>query len=166
MSKVEEFTGGAMMSPCQTYRYWLERKWDETLPQCAFIMLNPSTADATKNDPTIRRVMDFAMSWGFGGVNVYNLFALRSTQPEALRHHDDPVGPDNDTYLGQIPEDATVIAAWGTHGQYLGRAFEVRRMFKGRLWCLGITKDGHPKHPLYIKATQERIRYPFPGENE
>lgn len=154
---------GAFISPCGQYRYWLERRWDETLPSCAFIMLNPSTADASNNDPTIRRVMDFCLSWGFGGVNVYNLFALRSTDPAALKTHADPVGPDNDAYLGQIPEDATVVAAWGTHGEYRGRAFEVRRMFGDRLWCLGTTKDGHPKHPLYIKATQAKVRYPFVG---
>ncbi len=161
---MEMIASGAFLSPCGTYRYWLERRWDETLPACAFIMLNPSTADASKDDPTIRRVMGFCEAWGFGGVNVYNIFALRSTDPAALKSHPDPIGPDNDTYLGQIPDDAVVVAAWGTHGAYRGRAFEVRRMFKGRLWCLGTTNDGHPKHPLYIKATQERVRYPFPGE--
>jgi hypothetical protein len=144
---------GAMMSPCGTYRYWLMRRWDESRPDCAFIMLNPSTADAERDDPTIRRVMGFAQSWGFGGVNIYNLFALRTPYPRELLAHPDPVGPDNDAYLAQIPDTALVVAAWGAHGNYRGRAFTVRRMFGARLRCLGRTKQGEPRHPLYVASS-------------
>lgn len=152
---------GAFISECGAYRYWLERRWDETLPACAFIMLNPSTADASKDDPTIRRVVGFSKAWGFGGVNVYNLFALRATDPRELRKHPAPVGPDNDIYLGQIPEEAVIVAAWGSWGDHLHRAFDVRRMFKERLSCLGLTNGGHPRHPLYISADTPRQPYPW-----
>lgn len=152
----------ALISECGTYRYWLRRLWDESLPCCAFIMLNPSTADASNDDPTIRRCIGFAKMWGYGGLNVYNLFALRATDPRELRKSSDPIGPDNDAHLSQIPQDAMIVAAWGSWGDYLHRAFDVHKQFKGRLWCLGLTKGGHPRHPLYVPANQERLEYPFP----
>ena len=156
----------AMLSPCGAYRYWLSRRWDETLPDCAFIMLNPSTADASKDDPTIRRVMGFAESWGFGGVNVYNLFALRATDPRRLRDHADPIGPENDGWLGQIPREAVIVAAWGSWGDYRGRGLAVRRMFLGRLSRLGATERGHPRHPLYVPAATKHEPFNDPFEME
>lgn len=158
---VEMIAKSALLSPCGTYRYWLSRVWDESLPACAFIMLNPSTADAEKDDPTIRRCIGFAESWGYGALNVYNLFALRSTKPQVLYAHSDPVGPDNDAHLSQIPESACVVAAWGNHGDFRSRSFSVRRMFKGRLKNLGLSLQGQPLHPLYLPAYLKPQEYPF-----
>lgn len=150
----------AVISPCGTYRYRLTREWDESKPTVAFVMLNPSTADAEVDDPTIRRVIGFARSWGFGRVWVYNLFALRSTDPDHILRHPDPVGPENDAHLQAIPADIPVVAAWGMHHRgHLGRAFHVGRMLKGRLECLGRTNGGHPRHPLYVRGDAQRSRF-------
>lgn len=148
----------ADISNCGTYRYRLGRVWDGQKPVCAFVMLNPSVADASIDDPTIRRVVDFAQRWRFGGVDVFNLFALRATDPGELLVHDDPVGPENDAWLERIASD-TIVAAWGVHGTIKGRSFRVSRMLDGRLSCLGRTKGGHPRHPLYVRATTERSPY-------
>lgn len=157
---------GALISPCGIYRYWLQRLWDETRPPCAFIMLNPSTADATVDDATIKRVVGFSRTWGFGGVNVYNLFALRATDPNELLKHPDPVGPDNDAYLAQIPRTAVIIAAWGNGGSFKRRDLAVRRMFLGRLSRLGATNKGQPPHPLYQPGTKMYEPFPDPVEFE
>jgi hypothetical protein len=125
-------------------------------------MLNPSTADAALDDPTIRRCMGFASDHGFGGIRVVNLFALRSTDPSELRSQPEPVGPENDTWLARTfgeaaQDDLPVIAAWGVHGVFRGRDRQVialgRRM-GARLACLGTSKAGHPRHPLYIRRDQ------------
>lgn len=160
----------AMLSPCGLYRYWLKRLWDERAPECAFIMLNPSTADANKDDPTIRRVMGFAESWGFGGVNVYNLFAYRATDPSDLRDASeagiDVIGPENDGWLHQIPREAVIVAAWGEGGRYMQRGLAVRKMFLGRLSKLGATLGGHPRHPLYMKGATMYEPFNDPFEME
>ena len=153
----------AYLSPCGAYRYRLGREWDSGLPMVAFIMLNPSTADAEQDDPTIRRCIGFAKSWGFGGLIVGNLFALRSTDPAALYGHPDPVGPDNDKHLGAIARSAEqVICAWGTHGKLNERGRRVGEMLSGaNLAALKVTADGSPGHPLYIAgATQPRAWFP------
>ena len=153
----------AMFSPCGAYRYWLSRIWDESKPACAWIMLNPSTADAEKDDPTIRRVIGFSESWGYGAANVYNLFALRATDPRDMRKHADPIGPENDGWLAQIPQVLTV-AAWGAWGNHRHRAFDVRRsMAEGRrpLSCLGLTAAGDPRHPLYMPSASVAVPYPW-----
>lgn len=143
---------GAIISECGTYRYALERNWGGYAKVVAFIMLNPSTADATKDDPTIRRCIGFAKAWGCTGLRVLNLFALRSTDPKALYSHPDPIGPENDDYLREWSADSQiVVAAWGVHGKLRGRGTKVRGMVPG-LQALGVTKDGHPKHPLYVAA--------------
>lgn len=123
-------------------------------------MLNPSTADAAIDDPTIRRCIAFARSWGYGRLIVTNLFAYRSPHPMALRTATDPVGPDNDTWINRITDsigtDGLVIAAWGHHGQLNNRAAHVLRtlMKAGQpLHTLGLGNTGQPKHPLYIPAT-------------
>lgn len=147
----------AVLSDDGLYRYWLERTWDESKTEVCFVMLNPSTADASVDDPTIRRCIGFAKAWGHGSLTVVNLFGLRATDPKALLTHDrNPVGIENDDYLINAAMDAEVIvAAWGTKGTYLGRAAKVTQMLTGAgfdLHCLDITKDGHPKHPLYVKG--------------
>ncbi len=150
----------AVFSPCRRWRYQLTRTFVDvpgSFP-LVVVMLNPSMADETVDDPTIRRVSGFARSWGHAGLLVLNLFALRSTDPLALRTADDPVGPDNDETLRQSLTaarnvDSPVLAAWGVHGNYRGRAFRVQHMVDGVRWvCLGTTHGGSPRHPLYVPA--------------
>lgn len=150
----------AKISDCGSYRYWLLREWDAGVWKLPFIMLNPSTADAGIDDPTIRRCMGFAKALNYGGICVMNLFALRATNPAELKTHPDPVGPENNAQLdllfnrvrlGYVP----VVAAWGTHGSLRGRDKQVIALAAEHglaLHCLGNTKEGHPRHPLYLKA--------------
>lgn len=155
-------------SKCGDYRYRLERRWDADLPAVAFIMLNPSTADADIDDPTIRRCVGFAKSWGFGALIVGNLFALRSTDPKALYSHPDPVGPDNDRQLLAIAQSARkIICAWGTHGALHDRGREVAERFEFfPLAVLKVTAEGHPVHPLYVAASTEPKEYFAPKPDE
>ena len=120
---------GAVFSDDMVYRYRLWRTWDPELPTCLFLMLNPSTADHEQNDPTIRRCLDFAKQWGYGQLLVGNLFALRSTNPQNLRHHPEPTGgPDNDDALLAMHEEANLtVAAWGVHGAHLRRTKPLTR---------------------------------------
>jgi hypothetical protein len=147
---------GATISDCGTYRYRLWRTWSDA-PPVLFVMLNPSTADATANDPTIRKCIAFAKRWGHGGIEVGNLFALRSTDPKALRRHPDPVGPDNDQSLRIMARlCGMVICAWGNGGTLNGRGRNVAAMLaeEGRApLCFNITKAGQPEHPLYRPYT-------------
>lgn len=121
---------------------------------CAFIGLNPSTADETQDDPTIRRCIRFTREWGYDGLVMLNLFAFRATDPKVMKAQTEPVGADNDEVLLKASRKVgLVIAAWGTHGEFKGRGDAVRRLLKDcRLHHLGLSKDGHPKHPLYLKA--------------
>jgi hypothetical protein len=120
------------------------------------VMLNPSTADAEKDDPTIRRCIAFAARERFGGVEILNLFAFRATAPAGLKAAADPVGPDNDLHLRDLfGRHRTILAAWGLHGAYLGRAEAIMRLaatLGARLTCLGRTAHGHPRHPLYARG--------------
>lgn len=147
----------AIFSLCRTWRYDLTRSWNYGDPVLVVIGLNPSTADETKDDPTIRRCVGFAKSWGFNSLFMLNLFALRSTDPNALRGANDPIGPDNDFHLHSICKGRRVLCAWGTHGEFLGRGEEVREMLHGHceLGHLGLTKDGLPRHPLYLRADEK-----------
>lgn len=144
---------GADLSDCGRYRYRLWRWWDTSKPFVNFIMLNPSTADARVDDPTIRKCVGFAKCWAYGGIMVTNLFAFRATKPEELKKVDDPVGRDNDVW---VREEALacerVVVAWGTKGTHLGRNQEVIGLLSAcevKPWHLGTSKDGHPFHPLY-----------------
>jgi len=123
-------------------------------------MLNPSTADGDADDPTIRRCVDFAQRWGFGGIVVVNMFALRSTDPQQLLTHPDPVGRDNTKVLLSVlcaDEVGPVVAAWGANPAASGdQALVLRRLLEAVQvfpQCLGVTKEGHPRHPLYVPAT-------------
>lgn len=153
-------------SPCRQYRYTLWRGW--TLADAMGISefnslakfgnylmvigLNPSTADETKDDPTIRRCIGFAKRWGFGALCMTNLFAWRDTDPEKMKGAAEPVGEANDLWLKLISEQAgMILAAWGNHGAHAGRDEFVRK-FLPPLNCLGTNKDGSPKHPLYVKG--------------
>lgn len=145
---------GAIIDETGKYRYQLWRIWDESKQIVVFIMLNPSTADADEDDPTIRRCIGFAKSWGYGGIKVVNLFAYRATNPKELTKVIDPVGIENNKYIAiTIEEAGIVVAAWGTKGNYLSRQSHLRELgLLPDLHYLGLTKDGHPKHPLYLKA--------------
>jgi hypothetical protein len=147
---LEDNRDDALFSEDRTYRYCLRRTWDASMPTLAFLMLNPSTADATADDPTIRRCIGYARRWGYGTLLVGNLFALRSTDPRQLYDHSEPVGPDNDAALHEIVSNAErTIAAWGTHGALHGRGYEVTEQLDATLYALDTTQDGHPNHPLY-----------------
>ena len=143
-----------ILSPDRVYRYALWRVIDPQNPlYTLFIGLNPSTADETLDDPTIRRCQRFAQEWGSGALCMVNLFAFRATDPETMKRATDPIGPENDAYLFRLIKGASeVIAAWGNHGTFKGRDREVNERF-GPFRCLGINGNGTPKHPLYLKAT-------------
>ena len=151
----------ARFSRCGCYRYRLERQWDPLRQTVAFLMLNPSTADASSTDPTLRRCIAFARSWGFGGLVVGNLFALRSSNPGRLYEEADPVGPENDRYLCEMSESCDrIVCGWGRHGAYLGRASDVCGMLAtSKLYALKFTAGGHPSHPLYISGTAEPKKF-------
>jgi len=144
----------AEFSECRTWRYSLIRVWDESLPLVVFVLLNPSTADEFQDDPTNRRGINFAASWGFGSVVFVNLFAIRSPYPKKIKEVPDPIGPDNDSYILTWAGKADkVICAWGVHGDYENRNKDVLALLsEHKLHHLGLTKDRHPKHPLYLKA--------------
>lgn len=144
----------ARLSECGLYRYSLTRTWDSSISPAVFVMLNPSTADGTVDDPTIKRCMSFAQTWGRGGIAVVNLFAFRATDPDAMKAASDPVGPENDAEILRCVAGADrVVAAWGVHGGYKGRDSAVVELLRkaGRsMACFGTTKDGYPRHPLYV----------------
>lgn len=144
----------ATFDPTRTYRYRLSRMWDPTKLRVNFVMLNPSTADATVVDPTVRRCLGFAHAWGAGALEVTNAFALRATDPTKLYRTSDPVGPDNDDAIVTAARDADlVIVAWGVHATHLNRQHHVRDLLTGtgkQPHVLRLTKDGHPGHPLYL----------------
>jgi len=144
----------AIYSPCEAYRYALTRVWDTEGRRVLFVMLNPSTATEVQNDPTVERCERRARALGFGAFRVCNIFAFRATDPRVMRAQDDPVGPANDAAIaeGALWADS-VVCAWGTHGAHLGRGSAVEALLRatGRpLLHLGLSKAGHPKHPLYI----------------
>lgn len=146
--------GSALYDESLTYRYRLSRVWDRHGGRLLFVMLNPSTATAEVLDPTVARTVRWARSWGFGSLEVVNIFALRSTDPSALRGHSDPVGEHNDRCIEAAASAADLcVAAWGVHGSLSGRALEVVSLLQRRnipLHVLGTTRDGHPRHPLYL----------------
>ena len=147
---------GAILSDDRTYRYQLWRHWDVFKPRLGWIMLNPSTADETEDDPTIRRCINFAKGWGYGSIVVGNLFALRATEPKELYDHPDPIGPENNEHLREICDEAeAVVAAWGAHGDYQQRGWAVRQMLDVELLALGTTMDDQPVHPLYQPGDTE-----------
>lgn len=152
--------GGAVFSPGRDYRYDLWRDMGDVCDQSrsvAFVGLNPSTADEQCDDPTVRRCIGFARSWGYGHFHMLNIFAFRATNPQNMCAVDDPVGSVNDEWLlrtaGRVD---LVVAAWGTYGAHRGRGQEVRRLLEAvELHHLGLTKEGHPRHPLYLRADSE-----------
>lgn len=156
----------AIISDDKKYRYVLNRNIPSVLRwvrRCVFIMLNPSTADAQNDDPTIRRCIAFAKREGCTQLSVVNLFALRATDPKELLNHNDPVGPENFKYLIlEIERADIVIAAWGSHRMAdCSLARELSKL--DGIQCLGKTKTGKPRHPLYVKSDQplEQLNKPL-----
>jgi hypothetical protein len=157
----------ALITECGTSRYLLGRQWRMGDRRLAWVMLNPSTATADQDDPTIRRCMSFTRGFGYGGMVVVNLFALRATDPRALSEHPDPIGPENDRHIREVAEECrAVVCAWGAHRMVSGgRAAAVLRLIAdagATPYCLGRTKTGRPKHPLYVKASTPLIGYTEP----
>lgn len=151
---------GAAFSECRRYRYRLWRYWDRSKPPLCFLMLNPSTADDLSNDPTVERCQRRALAMGYGGLEVVNIFAFRSTDPSALYTLDDPVGPENDrAILDACQLAGMVICAWGNHGRELnGRSAIVRAMLEEAgiaPFALAVNSSGEPKHPLYVSYEKE-----------
>jgi hypothetical protein len=145
----------AIFSDCRKYRYLLTREFAEDEGRVCFIMLNPSTANQTEDDATIRSCTRFAGKLGFGSLWVVNLFAFRSTDPENLNFTFDPIGPDNNKHIMRaVRRSDLVVAAWGKeHVHIKRRAAAVKKLiFKSdrKIYCLGKTKDGSPRHPLYL----------------
>src|SRR5258706_1087839 len=158
-SEYSNSPAGAIFSKDRKYRYLLWRKWSECDTFLGVVGLNPSTADEPFDDPTIRRCIGFARDWGYAGLYVLNLFAFRATKPTALRAAIDPVGADNDRWLWTISKNAAlIIAAWGNDGLWGTRASIVLPRLS-KPYCLGLTKLGAPRHPLYVKKTQAPIEF-------
>ncbi len=150
----------AVISDDGKYRYFISRTWGSDRKVVTFIGLNPSTADAKQNDPTVLKCIRFAKSWDATKLLMVNLFAYRSSNPRDLWRVANPVGADNDGWILRAVEEADiVVAAWGNNGSYIGRANEVAKRFHGQLRALRVTKQGMPGHPLYIPAETKLIRY-------
>jgi hypothetical protein len=147
----------AVFNEDRTHRFVLRRAISYAPRACLFVMLNPSTADENANDPTIRRCIGFAHEWHFGTLYVANLFSLRSTDPKALYSTPDAEGdPKNiETIVAGARGIDLAVAAWGVHGALRDRGATVRAKLAEagvKLHHLGLTKDGHPRHPLYLRA--------------
>ena len=149
----------AIYSDCERYRYALTRIWDEGGTRVHFVMLNPSTATEVQNDPTVERCERRARALGHGGFRVTNIFAWRDTDPRNMKAAQSPIGPANDATILAAADWADVtICAWGTHGAYLGRGAQIEQTLRqsgASLMHLGLSKAGHPKHPLYIAYAQQ-----------
>ena len=153
---------GAQFSTCRTWRYALWRTWNQDDGHLMFVGLNPSTADETKDDPTIRRCIGFARRFGYGGVYMLNIFAFRSTNPKEMRLALDPVGPENDWFLRMYAAQAgRIVVAWGSHGKFLNRGAGVSQTLRriSHLYCLSVVRNGEPGHPLYLPNTAELMPY-------
>lgn len=157
---------GAEFAPDPRYRYRLWRHWNEEVPSLTFLMLNPSTATETVDDPTIRRCMGFAMNMGYGGVEILNIFAWRSTDPKQLLICKEPVGMENNARILTVAERSSmIVCAWGKLFRQLkwreGQIIELLKPFSSKLHCLKYNEsDGSPAHPLYLHSTLRPLRWP------
>ena len=134
------------------YRYFLWTLWDTTRPLVLWILLNPSIASLSQNDPTVSRCMQRSQILGFGEAIITNAFAYRSTDPKQLYQATNPIGPDNNYWLRTLSQQADqIICGWGSHGAYQDRDQAIQSLLKTQnLYCLGQTQKGQPKHPLYL----------------
>ncbi|EKC6206086.1 TPA: DUF1643 domain-containing protein [Escherichia coli] len=153
----------AIFSVCGKYRYAISRTWDAAKPYALFIGLNPSYADAELDDPTLKRCISFAQSWGFGGVRIANLFAYVCTDRFEMMRFPEPVGADNDKYLAELIAGAgIVVAAWGNEGRHLKRSAVVRAFLPVDTKCFKINATGEPMHPLYVHGDTKLIPFLMP----
>ncbi len=156
-------SSSATFSACRTFRYTLARTWNEKAPTACWVLLNPSTADERMLDPTLRRCVGFSRAWGFGSMVVVNLFAFRSPYPTKVYAAPDPIGPNYDQHIRRMAKKAQrVIVGWGVHGALNCRDQSVLAILEQcnvRAWCLGTTKASHPKHPLYVAAATELVKF-------
>lgn len=145
---------GAEFSSDRKYRYTLWREWDKSKGTVAFVGLNPSTADETRNDPTVRRCINYAKMWGYGKMFMLNIFGFRATDPKVMKAEKSPVGPDNmQKIMDTVKECDLVVGCWGSHGVHSeqGRlVWDVLNSEGVKVHTFGVTKSGHPKHPLYL----------------
>lgn len=151
----------ASFSRCRRYRYQLKRRWEDGDGSCVFIGLNPSTADASTDDPTIRRCMGFAQNWGFNELIMVNLFAYRTPHPSLLKKCDDPVGSGNRQALRRACGSAQrIVVAWGNDGAYLDQASKFAIIWaEHTLYCFGLSKNDQPLHPLYQRREAKLVKY-------
>jgi hypothetical protein len=161
MPSIVRSAAGAAFSSCRRWRYLLWRRWDEEKPAANFLMLNPSTADETKLDPTCSRARNYAERWGYGALIVTNVFAFRETSPLKMKQAPDPVGAGNDAAIVRAAkESAIVVCAWGNHGVFLERSSRVRALLKERsLHVLRVNANGEPAHPLYLPGGLKAISW-------
>ena len=149
----------AIYSACEKYRYSLTRVWNPKGPRVMFVMLNPSTASEVQNDPTVERCERRARHLGYGAFRVTNIFAWRATDPRKMRAASEPIGPQNKETLTEGGAWADhIIAAWGVHGSHLDQGPRVAKdlaQMSVPLFHLGLTKAGHPRHPLYLSYAQQ-----------
>lgn len=157
ITRRHEVPGGwreAVYSDCDRYRYTLTACWAEAGSHLLYVMLNPSQATELANDPTIERCERRARAMGYGRFTAVNLFGLRETSPARLRAALEPDGPDNIALIERAACRAdTLLAAWGVHGAHRGQGARIEAMLRATgkpLVTLGLTKDGHPRHPLYV----------------
>lgn len=156
--RMGQSTSGAIFSANRKYRYALWRKWGLGNRLVHLCGLNPSTADETEDDPTIRREIDFASSWGFDGLVKTNAFGFRATDPRVLKGIDDPSGPENNYWINEAHVLAEFsVACWGVNCTPERQKF-LRERFSWQ--CFGLTKDGFPKHPLYLKKDTPLVHWP------
>jgi hypothetical protein len=148
---------GALFSACRRWRYLLWRRWDPALPVANFLMLNPSTADELRLDPSCTRARLYAQRWGYGALIVTNIFGWRATDPREMKAAQDPVGRGNDRAIVRAASEAgIVVCAWGNHGRHLGRSRDVISLLARanlRVAALRLTRVGEPSHPLYLPGT-------------
>jgi hypothetical protein len=161
-------TAHAVFDSTRTYRYVLTREWGEIISGTMIVVgLNPSTADENVNDPTIRRCIGFAQRDGYGRLVMLNLFALRATNPLIMLMHPSPIGEHNNaTIIARVTLTARVVVAWGTNAPH-ARANDVLAILRRMnipVWCWGETKDGSPKHPLYLRADTPLVPYIGDGQ--
>ena len=153
MKLFEDFNllSGATFSECRTWRYQLWRIWNQNKTLMNVIGLNPSTADETKDDPTIRRCIGFAKAWGYSGLYMTNLFAFRATLPSDMKRAVDPIGPENDRWIRETAEKCgLVVAAWGVHGSFQKRDAVICEMIPNLHVFRLTAKTRVPEHPLYL----------------
>jgi len=162
VTRSSSLDAGAVFSPDDVYRYLLWRQWQDLTAKpgtVVWAMLNPSTADETVLDPTLRRCKGFTQRFGYARFEVVNLFAYRSTDPGALPIVRDPVGPANDEIIAKAFADAElVVVGWGSFQMVERRALRIAELAAAagkQLHCLGVTKQGHPRHPLYLAGNTE-----------